>query len=412
MKPFVRGFRWNWIGSRRTDLLWYIGSALAGWSYIALVLFLGRGLSNPLHDPFYTVNLGGQSLSLTLGLLVIISWSFLIDPSHLCATLVRTYLDPDEWRYRGRELLLSLVWFIAGPITLVAPYLLGIAVSLSPKTMALGGKLFFAFFRIWGYYHVVRQHWGFFVLYKHKNEDLRDPVENEADWYFFHLSLYLPPLISICAPWQSKAGFDIDLDLGFLSAISGLRLVYPVAVTLYVVTVLGYLGFQVIRLFLRIPRNGPKLLLLLSIAPLHFVVFWNPLLTLFAAPIITVGHNLQYHRIVWMYGQNKYGSEESSRYRWTKPIFERLWRYVLLGGIFTFFYYWMYSVGQTIAPHFDRWIFAGIGIMAGITDPSTVGIGAEVAWLFFCGWAMQHYYLDGKIWRLGGNQTVAGSLGV
>ena len=58
--------RWNWIHGGNTDLTWYIGSAVIGWLYVALVLSFGRGLENPIRDPFYVLHLGGTTVALTL----------------------------------------------------------------------------------------------------------------------------------------------------------------------------------------------------------------------------------------------------------------------------------------------------------------------------------------------------------
>lgn len=412
--PPASRIRWNWILNCRSDLIWYIGSALVGWIYVGLILFLSRGLDDPLRASFYTLNFGGRSIDLTLELAVFASWAFLVDSPHLWATLARTYLDPDEWSQRKPELLFSLIWFIAGPIAVLGPYLVGTVVPMDKATMALGGQLFYAFFRLWAYYHVVRQHWGFFILYKRKNGDLSDPMENRADFWFFNLSLYLPLVIFILAPNQSGSGFvDVEIALAFLGSYAITDLLHQFSVVLYMVALGGYVIFQLTRWQRGIPRNGPKLLFLLSIVPLHFVVFWNPLLSLFAVPIVTVGHNLQYHRIVWMYGQNKYARDVTGRYRLTQPIFRHLWLYVLLGFVFTFGLSrgpWIDLFEEKAAIYFDRWLFPGIGMMAGITDPATAGVGAEVVALFLTGWSLHHYYLDSKIWRVSKDQKVAKSL--
>ena len=180
-----RSIRWNWILDGRTDLTWYVGSALVGWLFVAVILLLGRGLADPLHDPFFTLNLEGSRIDLTLYLMVFASWAFLLDSPHLWATLARTYLDPEQWARRRRELTLSLGWFAVGPVAVLAPYWLGALVPLAPQQMALGENLFFLFFRLWAYYHVVRQHWGFLALYRRKNEDPRDLMEGRADSWFF-----------------------------------------------------------------------------------------------------------------------------------------------------------------------------------------------------------------------------------
>jgi len=99
--------RFNWIIDRKNDLIWYIGSALAGWLYVAIILYAIYTTANPLTDALGTLRLGGIEIPLTLKLLVVWSWAFLIDSPHVWATLARTYFDPDEWQVRRRELLIS-----------------------------------------------------------------------------------------------------------------------------------------------------------------------------------------------------------------------------------------------------------------------------------------------------------------
>ncbi len=95
-----REIRWNWIISRRSDAAWFIGSALGGWTYAALVLILGSGLTDPRHDTLYHLSFTGISLPLTLELLIFTSWVYFMDLPHLWATLSRTYLYPWEWSHR------------------------------------------------------------------------------------------------------------------------------------------------------------------------------------------------------------------------------------------------------------------------------------------------------------------------
>jgi len=408
-----REIRWNWILSRRSDSAWFIGSALGGWTYAALVLILGSGLTDPRHDTLYHLSFTGISLPLTLELLIFTSWVYFMDLPHLWATLSRTYLDPGEWSQRGRELSFSLVWFVAGPLAVFGPYLLGTLVPLTPAIMALGGALFFVFFRAWGYYHIVRQHWGFLSLYNRRNGDISDPLENRVDFWFFNLSLYLPIAILLTSPIpEGTRLLHIDFNLGVLSRFGILQVLYPVAVGLYVITIGGYISFQFARWHFRVPRNGPKLLFLLSIVPLHFAAFLHPLLALFTVPIITTGHNLQYQRIVWMYGTNKYAEGTTREYRFTRPIYRHLWLYVFCAMLFAAWFGWLDSVGDTFAFYFDRWVFQGVGLIAGLRDPAEANVGAEVFSLFLMGWALQHYYLDGKIWHVSRDASVAKNLKV
>lgn len=399
--------RWRFIHGARTDLAWYIGSSLAGWLYIGLVLALGRGLANPIRDPFYAFTAFGHELTLSLGLVVIASWAILIDAPHVWATLARTWLDPDAWRADERRAILfrSTLWFALGPALVLGPYLVGPRLGLDAASMAIPAAVFFVFFRLWAYYHVVRQHWGFLVLYKKRNDDLDDPTENRADSWFFNATLYLPLLMFMAAPWYDQTGMP---SLGVSAEMRGLA--RPALFAAYPLVLAAYAWYQLRRYREGRPRNGPKLLFLASIVPLHLVVFLHPLLALFIVPVVTVGHNLQYHRIVWEFARNKYRSTEAPAYRWPRFAFRSVPVYLALGLAFTLLLYqgpWIELVKSHLAHAVD-----GLGLLAGVTSPASAGIGARVAATLFLGWAMQHYYLDSKIWRVRRDPSVSENLKV
>lgn len=407
--------RWNWIHGKRTDLSWYIGSALVGWLYVGAVLVLGRGLEDPIRDPFLRLDAFGTTVSLTLGMVVIASWAVLIDAPHLWATLARTWLDPEEWRDRRAVLWVSLSFFALGPIAVFGPYLLGTIVPLSAASMELGAALFFVFFRLWAYYHVARQHWGFLILYKKANDDWDDPIENQVDRWFFYLALFLPIVLFAASPWYARSGMpDLYLRTPVAGGTSVATFLYPATLALYPWVLAAYAGFQWRQHRLGRPRNGPKLLLLAAIVPLHLVVFVHPLLVLFVVPVVTVGHNLQYHRLVWAFGRRKYRDRLEPGYRWARLSFRSLPIYMGAGLLFTFLFYqgpWVSFVKHWLAEGFDRWIVGGLGIVAGI-EPVGSNLGARVAATFFLGWAMQHYYLDAKIWRVRRDPSVSEHLGM
>ena len=48
----------------------------------------------------------------------------------------------------------------------------------------------------------------------------------------------------------------------------------------------------------------------------------------------------------------------------------------------------------------DGLLLNSIGMMAGIKNPSQLNLGQRTFAAFLLGWAMQHYYLDSKIWRV------------
>jgi hypothetical protein len=45
-------------------------------------------------------------------------------------------------------------------------------------------------------------------------------------------------------------------------------------------------------------------------------------------------------------------------------------------------------------------------MMAGVADPSALGLGEQLFAALLLGFAMQHYYLDAKIWRVSRDKQV------
>src|ERR1043166_7969655 len=140
-QPTESAISLRWIISAREDLVWFIGSAAS--SYLLLGLYVTGIL--PLIP-------------------MVAGWAILIDAPHVFGTFSRTYFDKSEWKTRKRLMLGSLLFFVIGP------------------TMVLLGAGFTFFFvaALWAYYHLVKQHYGFMVLYKKKNNDLA-PVDNTLD---------------------------------------------------------------------------------------------------------------------------------------------------------------------------------------------------------------------------------------
>src|ERR671916_2605979 len=148
----TRAISLRWIIGARDDLVWFVGSVLA--SYLLFALYVRGWL------PLFPMLLG---------------WAVLIDAPHVFGTFSRTYFDRAERRARGRLLWGSLAFFAVGPAMVLAGL----------------GLVFFFLAALWAYYHLVKQHYGFMVLYKKKNADLA-PLDNALDRLFILLALTYP----------------------------------------------------------------------------------------------------------------------------------------------------------------------------------------------------------------------------
>src|SRR5947209_1459028 len=251
----------RWIISAREDLLWFIGSVAS--SYVLLVLYVTRVV--PLIP-------------------MVAGWAILIDAPHVFGTFSRTYFDASEWKTRKRLLLGSLLFFAVGP----AMVLLGVGFS------------FFFIAALWAYYHLVKQHYGFMVLYKKKNHDLA-PVDNALDRLLLMFAFNYPFVAFIANDPSAMARVPPILRSG----VNGFAVLLLIGT---IVLGVAWLGRQIQRAALRQPLNGPKYLLLAAAIPMHWIALMTPMPAkpIALVAILTIYHNLQYHRLIWFHNQ-KYG---------------------------------------------------------------------------------------------------------
>ena len=164
----------RWIISARDDLVWLIGSVLS--SYALLVLYVSGVL--PLVP-------------------MVALWAILIDAPHVFGTFSRTYFDRTERHNRSRLLWGSLLFFAVGPIMVFAG----------------AGLIFFFLAALWAYYHLVKQHYGFMVLYKKKNNDLA-PVDNALDRLLLLFAFNYPFVAFIARDPEAMARVPAKLQSG------------------------------------------------------------------------------------------------------------------------------------------------------------------------------------------------------
>ncbi|MEJ7576645.1 MAG: hypothetical protein WKF74_06545 [Pyrinomonadaceae bacterium] len=336
----------RWIISGRDDLVWFIGSVLS--SYLLLALYVSGIL--PLVP-------------------MVAAWAILVDAPHLFATFSRTYFDREERASRGRLLWGSLLFFIVGPLMVLA-----------------GAGLFFFFAALlWAYYHLVKQHYGFMVLYKKKNDDLAR-IDNALDRIFLLLAFSAPFALFAARDEEAMRRVPVSFQSGLESFANTL-----LAFTL--IAAVAWLLRQLQRFFRREPLDVPKYLLLAAAVPMHWIVLLTPMphKPIAIVAILTVYHNLQYHRLVWFHNR-KYTRGENLRERYGAAalISHRLILYVAFGVLFGLAYRLPQSYFN--ANRADGYLFA------------------ESMVAFFWGFAFIHYYLDSKIWRVRRDPSVGRSL--
>ncbi|HXI26587.1 MAG TPA: hypothetical protein VNG71_22235 [Pyrinomonadaceae bacterium] len=360
-----RAISLRWIISAREDLIWFIGSVAS--SYLLLIPYVTGVL--PLIP-------------------MVVGWAILIDAPHVFGTLSRTYFDKSEWKTRKRLMLGSLVFFIIGP----AMVLLG------------AGFTFFFIAALWAYYHLVKQHYGFMVLYKKKNNDLA-PIDNALDRLLLLFAFNYPFVAFIANDPAAMARVPPALR-------GGVNLVALLLLIGTIVLGIGWLVRQIQRAILRQPLNGPKYLLLAAAIPMHWIVLLTPMPAkpIALVAILTIYHNLQYHRLIWFHNQ-KYGAHASRvpnpaastpeacvpDYGPAAFISRRLIYYIAFGILFGVIY------------QGPRQYLAYLNLHTG-DSPAALSVPIQLGIAFLWGYAFIHYYLDSKIWRVRRDPSVGKAL--
>jgi hypothetical protein len=313
-----------WIIGRRVDLSLIIGGSLAGYLYLLL---------------FTVAHLPASFLWWF--------WSLGFDGTHIFGTASRTFFDREARKRQSRLLYGSLAFF----------FLLG------PAMVLAGWRGYLALLvAVWAYYHVMRQHYGFLVLYKVKGRDLR-PIDNLLDRGFLGIMLVFPPFHRFFIHHPEELGLPFSL----------VRWEQPAWIVV-AATAAAFLMRQAMRWRNGDAVNAPKYLMMASVIPLHWLTFaylsWQA-----ATPTVTIVHNLQYHALIWFHNRNRYGvsGDRGKHGRIPATISRSLWAYAGIALVFSALYR---------IPGFQ------------------LGNVSDLAFGFFCGFGLTHYYLDSRIWRV------------
>ena len=318
-----------WIIDRNNDLLYFFGGALLGYLVIALM-----AMGAPIW-PFYFVML-----------------VFLEGP-HVFATATRTYFDRTERRELGWALWMLL------PFSLVGPAMFAVGL----------GAVFTMLAFTWLHLHIAKQHLGFVMIYKRKG---RERDDFKLDRAFILASLALP-----------LAGYWIETTLADSARVAGIR---KIALAAYGVLLAVYVGRQARKAWRGESLNRPKLLLLALVVPLQWLAFaYAPRsgYGIIAAGVpISLGHTLQYHRLMWFHNRNRYGVG-GVRAGLASIVNRKLIYYVLA------------VVGLNLALH---------------VLPRQAALDSPMALSAFWGLSFTHFFLDGRIWRIRKNPELAAAL--
>jgi hypothetical protein len=356
-KPQAKAISLRWIISGRDDLIWFIGSVVTSYALLAVYV---------------------------TGILPLIPmaalWAIFIDAPHVFGTFSRTYLDRTERQSRGRLLWGSLLFFAVGPLM----------VSIG------AGFLFFFVAALWAYYHLVKQHYGFMVLYKKKNNDLAR-IDNALDRLLLLFAFNYPFVAFIAQDPEAMARVPAPLRGG----VNGVALLLLVGT---IVLAVIWLARQIQRAVVGEPLNVPKYLLLAAAIPMHWIVLLTPMphKPIAIVAILTIYHNFQYHRLIWFHNKKYKSARDAeasrSKYGAAELISRRLLFYVGFGVLFGLIY------------QGPRQFLGYLSYKNGAASISDVSFATQLAISFLWGYAFIHYYLDSKIWRVRRDPSVGKAL--
>ena len=325
----------RWIISKREDLTWFIGSSLV--SYVALGL-MAAGFPVPI---------------------IQFVWFFLIDGPHVVSTVTRTYCDRAERKKLG--------WFLWLPVPLL----------LVGPAMALAGQasLFFLLAVAWQQFHIVKQHFGFMMLYKGKNRD-RDRKDFLLDRWLL-LSSLLVPFALFTVRTQPR-----------LTEIAALHWLLEMAMGAYAILAVLWLLRQIQKARAGMDMNLPKLGLLATVIPLQWIALLHAS-HYGAGGIIRAGialglfHSFQYHRLMWFHNRNRYtvpGAEERN------------------------------GLAEWLARNLVVYLAVAVGLNFLLTSLPQVLFPVQTVQAAVWGVAFTHYMMDARIWHVRSDKELAAAL--
>ena len=274
---------------------------------------------------------------------------------HVFATVTRTYFDKAERKKLGWFLWILVPLLFVGPIMALAGY----------------SSLFFLLAFCWQQFHVVKQHFGFVMLYKAKNRE-RDATDRKLDRYFLLASLFVP----------------LGLFLLRTHPTARLPWVAPAAPGAYAILTAAWLLRQAQKWRAGAEMNWPKLALLAGVVPLQWLALgfgarFGPAGVLQAAIPLGLFHGLQYHRLLWFHNTNRYSSPDARERN---------------------------GFAAVLASKVGLYLTVAIGLNFLLSFLPPLLFPHEAVQAAVWGVAFTHYCLDARIWHVRGDKELAAAL--
>lgn len=293
--------------------------------------------------------------NLLAGAIVYVLFQILLNMPHNFQTWTLSLLDPVDRQKYGAHYLKVAVLFII---------ILGTTMALSPQ--GVFPYLNFALL-YWGYYHLIRQHFGFLRIYEKKSGGVSSGEARAYEYYLYGVT-YLPLLLRFRDPQLMTLQ---EINLWVWHPILSSALSFGLFILLGLVISAGVVH----HLYLWITRRpflAPRALHLLCVTLLFTGAGLAVDNFLIAIVIVTAHHNIQYLGLTWLHNRNRAQDEAASpnpAIRWIQ--------------------------GE------KKWIYGAVSLLYGIVIllPFALMPQQLLAALPLYFFVAFHYYVDARMWR-------------
>ena len=371
----------------------------------------------------------------TAFLVTLILFSLLFDVRHFFPTYTRTFLDKAYFKENKS-------WLLGSTAAIFLIPLISYLILIQGEAMAYNGQIVLSFARrvtlTLGFYHLIKQNWGFIAIYKKKFNEPEDGsdrwekllllsgsfipfvylAKTKIIWFLDETSAFSPnanELNYVLEFWGKISAFMLVLGLFFLVigfAINA-RPQYK-----YVSRNLGYYFVGIFILIKLILANGSDKVLYILLVVLTIIFVVSLILTVLKAiqfgklnvrkwamfisalvlywgvlslPLdnkmliiigITIPHNIQYLAFVGLFNKKHYANS-AQNHGLATILSQKAILFFIVSVLFSF----VFELGRTGTT------------MNLFTEPDAFILKNIVAFLFLS-LVLHHYYLDAVIWRV------------
>lgn len=413
------------LGTEKKDKQYIIYPFITGFLLLGIYLFTIQVLNYPLFPT---------------ALIIILCYSIIFDMNHHFSTYYRVFLDKEYYRQNKKWIITGLAFVTLIPI-------IGFF-GLSRNNLGYQGFLFYLFFRRFiltmGFYHLLRQNWGFIAMYKGMNKEKKTKI-NWDKWTllcggfvtFLFFCLYYPMWFQedkyLFAPDQNQVQYVLDFwhhlatacfifalllgiiyftskkfqyripakSVGLFSVFLGLLITlildWDYKTVLWILIIGLSLAFivsliQSIRFQLREKKSNPRkwwLIITSLVLYAGIILYPAPGNATIKICAITLPHNIQYLAFVPYFSRKRFQMNKDTNFGIAKKLSKKLITLFLLGMMFAV----VFELGRSGIPY----ILPKNKAWQPFLDFILI-----IFWVF----VSYHYYLDAIIWKFSKNKEL------